>query len=258
MAARRELDVRTYAEDDGIAVLFARLTAVDAARVRAAIESQANARATAKDPATARSDETAGERRASALVELICDRNAAGPVGVEIGVVIDLPTLLGLADAPARIAGGEESLIDVSAVREVLGSSSVPVTLRRLVSDPVTSSLVDRGRRSYEVAGRLREFLITRDGTCRFPGCGRRSNRCQMDHAMAWEDGGRTDTDNLGALCVRHHQLKTHGGWEITASRADGSCAWRSPMGRVAIVHARALLPEPEPPPDPAPSVRAG
>ncbi len=130
---------------------------------------------------------------------------------------------------------------------------SVPVTLRRLVSDPVTGALVDRGRRSYQVTGPLREFLITRDGTCRFPGCGRRSDRCQMDHALPWEDGGRTDIENLGALCTRHHQLKTHGGWEITSSDADGSCRWRSPAGQVAAVPARPLLPPPEPPPDPPP-----
>jgi len=26
--------------------------------------------------------------------------------------------------------------------------------------------------------------------------------------------------------------LKTHGGWHIVESRADGSCRWRSPLGR--------------------------
>ena len=46
-------------------------------------------------------------------------------------------------------------------------------------------------------------------------------------------DGGSTSPDNLGALCVRHHQLKTHAGWQITHSRPDGSCEWTSPHGRV-------------------------
>ena len=237
LAARREIDVRTYAEDDGIAVLFARLTAVDAARVQAAIESHARTLEPAGSGETAgRLDttgerQTIGERRASALVHLICNPGASVPVGVEIGVVIDLPTLLGLADAPAQMADGTASPIDVSAVREVLDDPRVPVTLRRLVCDPFTGSLVDRGRRSYQVTGRLRDFLIARDATCRFPRCARRADRCQMDHAVPWEDGGRSDTDNLGALCTRHHQLKTHGGWDIVDSRADGSCTWQSPAG---------------------------
>ena len=59
---------------------------------------------------------------------------------------------------------------------------------------------------------------------------GRRASRCQIDHAEAWEDGGGTDVANLGMLCVRHHQLKTHGGWVLTESAADGSCTWTSPL----------------------------
>jgi hypothetical protein len=78
----------------------------------------------------------------------------------------------------------------------------------------------------------LREFIVARDRVCRFPGCRRNAARCQVDHAIAWDDGGTTNPANLGALCIRHHQLKTLGGWDITSSDADGTCMWRSPHGR--------------------------
>ena len=45
--------------------------------------------------------------------------------------------------------------------------------------------------------------------------------------------GGRTDQCNLGPLCKHHHEMKTAGYWHITASHRNGSCTWRSPLGRV-------------------------
>jgi hypothetical protein len=52
-----------------------------------------------------------------------------------------------------------------------------------------------------------------------------------VDHAVPWDSGGGSDRDNLGALCKRHHQVKTIGGWTITNSDRDGSCTWVSPTG---------------------------
>ena len=118
-------------------------------------------------------------------------------------------------------------------VRALLTDPDVAVTIRRLVTDPLTGHLLDHGRRTYAIPDRLREFIVARDRTCRFPGCARRADRCQIDHAQPWDDGGSTSPDNLGALCVRHHQLKTHAGWQITHSRPDGGCTWTSPHGRV-------------------------
>ncbi len=117
-------------------------------------------------------------------------------------------------------------------MRELIADPSVPTHLRRLVTEPFTGRLLDRGRRRYQVTGALRGFLVARDGTCRFPGCPRRAARCDIDHAHPWDDGGRTDRDNLAPLCRRHHQLKTHGGWDITQTADDGYVAWRSPHGR--------------------------
>ncbi len=57
--------------------------------------------------------------------------------------------------------------------------------------------------------------------------------------------------NNLGALCRRHHQEKTHGGWTIEESANDGSCTFVSPLGRHYPHDVEPLLPWafPEDPP---------
>ena len=137
--------------------------------------------------------------------------------------------MLGLSDEPAILAGSGP--ISASAAREVISTCGPDSTLYRLVVDP-DGALLDMGRQRYEISDSQRAFVAARDVTCRFPGCATHAVRCQIDHAIPWADGGRSDVDNLGALCMRHHQLKTHAGWDILQSDDDGSCTWRSPAGR--------------------------
>ena len=144
----------------------------------------------------------------------------------DINLVIDLPTLLALRDGTAELVGA--GAIPAEVARELLDDS----VIRRIIAEPTTGELLDYGRRTYAVPERLREFIATRDRTCRFPGCGTSATRCQIDHAIPWSRGGATNRDNLGALCIRHHQLKTHGGWSITDSDSHGGCTWVSPQGR--------------------------
>jgi hypothetical protein len=195
-----------------------------------------------------------GEHRAEALADLVLGH---AQVTAHLDLVIDLPTLQHLAaeaampavgvvaaapaapsaETPSGPAGAASlrgaGAIDAGMVADLLADPAIAVTMRRLVVDPVTGHLLDVGRRSYAVPDALRRFVSTRDQYCRFPGCRRRAERCQVDHAVPWEDGGGTGPANLGALCLRHHQLKTHGGWAIHGSGPDGSCTWRSPTGRV-------------------------
>ena len=135
-----------------------------------------------------------------------------------------------LGDGTAELRGAGPVAAEV--VRDLLADPEVEVTLRRLITDPTTGHLLDYGRATYRIPQALRDFVIARDRTCRFPGCPRRADLCQVDHALAWDDGGTTSPQNLGALCVRHHQLKTLAGWTITDSRPHGSCTWISPDGR--------------------------
>lgn len=151
-----------------------------------------------------------------------------------VNVTIDLPTLLGLAENPGELAG--YGAIPASVAREIASDAR----WKRFITEPVTGNLLDYGRESYEPPQALRDFLIARDRTCRFPGCRRSAILSDLDHAQSWESGGETSAENLGALCRRHHKLKTHYGWKVE-SFADGSCMWRSPAGKEFFTPARAV-----------------
>jgi hypothetical protein len=76
----------------------------------------------------------------------------------------------------------------------------------------------------------LRRRILRRDdGTCRFPGCGRRIRH--VHHIQHWAHDGTTDSFNLAGLCWEHHHLVHEGGWTITGN-ADGDLTVTSPTGR--------------------------
>lgn len=151
-----------------------------------------------------------------------------------INVIVDLATLLGLAENPAELSG--YGPIPASLARELAASHQ----WRRFITDPVTGGLLEVGREKYQPPAELVDFITARDKTCRFPGCRRAAELSDIDHAIPWNDGGETSPANLGALCRRHHRLKTHGGWKIV-SHADGSCTWTSPYGRDYFVPSRPI-----------------
>lgn len=88
-------------------------------------------------------------------------------------------------------------------------------------------------------------FVRGRDGTCMFPGCSIDAERCQIDHIEPYNfenpsAGGLTDTENLQALCQRHHNLKTDklfdvirysDGRTVWSSRTSGTQATSTPSG---------------------------
>ena len=154
---------------------------------------------------------------------------------VTVNVTIDLPTLLGLAENPGQLAG--YGAIPASVARALASDGK----WQRFITDPQTGTLLDFGRESYEPPQALIDFLIARDRTCRFPGCRQSAARADLDHAQSWESGGKTSPENLGALCRRHHRLKTHGGWKLK-SHSDGACTWTSPLGKIYEVPARPML----------------
>lgn len=244
-AARSTRDVRIADTTDGISTIIARLDALTARAIMGAVD------AAAGDEHVVASG-TAGERRAEAFATLVLGAHeaSAGPaadqsrVGVDVqldvqlDVVIPVTWLRDLAeppvaegDAPASSPMSGETVADLPDLGRLLADPAVRAHARPVIVDDAGHAL-DLGRRRYQVSSALRRLLVARDVTCRFPGCGRAAARCQMDHVVPWDDGGRTDTANLGALCTRHHQLKTHAGWQITASARDGTCTWSSPHGR--------------------------
>ncbi len=76
----------------------------------------------------------------------------------------------------------------------------------------------------------MREFVTTRDGTCRMWGCSRRADHVDLDHTRPWPDGP-TSPANLAGLCRRHHRLKQTGRWRYSLD-PDGTITWTSTTGR--------------------------
>ena len=153
---------------------------------------------------------------------------------ITVNLTIDLPTLLGLSENPGQLSG--YGAIPATVARELAADGK----WRKFITDPTTGNLLDFGRESYLPPQALRDFLLARDRTCRFPGCRRSGIKGEIDHAIPWEEGGETSPKNLGLLCKRHHQLKTHGGWKLE-SFEDGSCEWTSPLGKKRFVPARPM-----------------
>jgi hypothetical protein len=83
----------------------------------------------------------------------------------------------------------------------------------------------------YTPAAAVDRFVRVRDRTCQFPGCNRPAEFADLDHRIAFADGGRTTTENLHCLCRHHHRLKHEGGWTV-APNPDGTTTWASPTGR--------------------------
>jgi len=152
-----------------------------------------------------------------------------------VNVTIDLPTALGLAENPGQLAG--YGPIPASVAREIAADGR----WKRFITDPIKGTLIDYGRETYEPPQDLQDFLIARDRTCRFPGCRMPAHLGDLDHAIPWEKGGTTSSENLGALCRRHHNLKTHSDWKLI-NQPDGACLWISPAGHKYFVPARPVL----------------
>lgn len=215
--------VRCYPEDSGMAVVEARLSADGAAALMAAVTALAGK----WDSGDGRTIEV---RRADALVDMAhavlndpaLPRSQRRPARIE--VTVDLATLTGLADNPAELAG--YGPIPASLARRLAADGE----WHRLVTDPASGALLDYGRTTYSPPAALVDFLLARDRTCRFPGCGLPGVRCDIDHGKAWDDGGTTCAENCGMLCRRHHRLKTHTGWSMERD-PDGGVTWTSPTG---------------------------
>jgi hypothetical protein len=87
----------------------------------------------------------------------------------------------------------------------------------------------------YQPPPRLREFVTARDVTCRFPTCRQPVWRCDLDHSVPFDKGGKTCSCNLGGLCRFHHQIKQLFGWELVQS-TPGTFAWVTPSGRTYYI----------------------
>ena len=228
-----------YPEPDGMATFSALLTAVDAVTVWTAVDTVARTLPThtpaTTDPVTGRRIPGTrigiDARRADALVQIACATlaNPAIPRAhgrpITLGVLIDLPTLLGLADHPAELTGYGPIPADVAR------ALAADVPWRRWVTDPVTGYLLDYGSTTYAPPQGLRDYLLAAHPRCTSPYCGQPSYRCELDHSKPYDQGGPTSAAGMRPQCKNHHHLKTLG-HTATQAHVDGSTTTTTPTGR--------------------------
>ena len=146
-----------------------------------------------------------------------------------VHITVPILTLLDRGDEPAVLDG--YGPIDLETASLLV--SNAP-SFMRLLTHPETGAVLSVGRDRYQIPADLRRWLQIRDGTCRFPGCGRAARRCDVDHTDEWQHGGDTAHDNLAHLCRKHHRLKSLTEWKVEQI-GSGALRWTSPLGRVYL-----------------------
>jgi hypothetical protein len=100
--------------------------------------------------------------------------------------------------------------------------------------DPVPTYECDHRYEShgYQPSGRLRHLVQVRDGTCTFPSCNRHARESDFEHALPYDQGGKTCGCNAGARSRACHRIKQSPGWQVTQPR-PGWHQWTTPAGRI-------------------------
>jgi len=237
---RVELDT----EGHGMSRLTAVLPTLDAVRIHRRLTAVARG---LDDPTR-----TIDQKRADTLVDLMlappapntgssCPAPRGGAPGndsgggcgcggsAQIQVVATLTTLLGLSEEPAEMPG--VGPIDADTARQLAADGQ----WRAWLVD-AAGAVTATGTRRYTPSPALARLVRGREPQCRMPGCTRSAEACDLDHTIPWPRGA-TEAPNLGPLCRRHHNMKTHHRWRLTNNETGdphGDAAaytWTTPAG---------------------------
>lgn len=191
---------------------------------------------------------TLDQARADVVADLLLQSDPAanvlrpdgGALRYEARVSITIPalSLLGQSKEAAIVSG--VGPVPLTLAKQLAAEQP---SFERILTDPINSQplAVDR----YRPSEAMRRMLAVRDECCRFPGCNRRAERCDLDHTRDAAKGGKTAVHNLAHLCRWHHTLKHWHGWEVSQDNA-GALHWISPNGiekttRPPSTHARPI-----------------
>jgi hypothetical protein len=166
---------------DGLVGMYAYLPPVEAVAMQQHL--QAAAQVPGPDPGD---DRTVDERMADALIASVLGTTPGDPTTpatptVTVRLLISLPTLLGLREDTAELAG--YGAIPAGLARELAGDAE----FQRMIYDPVDGHLLDYHTRTYRPPKGLDAYIRARDRHCRFPGGTRPAEDCDLDHTTPFQ-----------------------------------------------------------------------
>ena len=85
--------------------------------------------------------------------------------------------------------------------------------------------------RGHDPGVMLRHLTEVRNAMCTGPGCRRPAARCDFEHNVPYEAGGRTCLCNGGPKCRSDHRMKQHPRWNAE-QLPGGYVRWTVPSGR--------------------------
>ncbi|OBI84559.1 HNH endonuclease signature motif containing protein, partial [Mycobacterium sp. E740] len=254
-ARRRDVQLGKPDDETGTASLWGRLSVTDAELLERRL-AQMSSGVCKDDP------RTVGQRRSDSMGaiaayadQLTCqcgnpDCPAAGSDPRATSFVINViaePAALEAQPDPQMSGDGKPEPAKPTAVPAkprsaalILGGSLIPTSLlAELIKNGATVQWVQKPdaapESGYRPSRKAARFVRMRDMTCRFPGCDRPAELCDIDHTTPYPVGA-THPSNTKCLCRIHHLLKTFGGW-LDEQRADGSVIWTAPSGRTYVTH---------------------
>ncbi|WP_293784901.1 HNH endonuclease signature motif containing protein [uncultured Aeromicrobium sp.] len=169
-------------------------------------------------------ERTIAQRRADLFVDALDHidphNEPARTPNLAIGVMVPASTLAGIDGQPA-VSADRDWIIPANVLR-TLAESGNPFWYRLLVDE--NDNILATTYEGRYPPDHLRNAIRFRDGTCRYPGCTKKAQNCDLDHREPLPDGA-TNGDNLWALCRHHHKLKTFKHAEPI--RLGGRWVWR-------------------------------
>lgn len=229
---------------DGMGALVLHGTSVEAHAIFGRLTAMAKAMAKVEGETR-----TLDQLRADIASELLVDGSSgllpAGASGIRASVVVTVP-VLSLLDEKAAAAGDLPVVegvgpIPLSKARELCGGDA---KWMRVLTHPETGMVLSVGRDKYEPPAALRKLVKWRADRCMAPGCGVPASRCDVDHQVAWADGGETCLCNNAPFCKGHHIVKHHGDWLVRqVEGGGGAIEWISPTGRRYVVQPERRVP---------------
>lgn len=173
---------------------------------------------------------TLAQLRADIAGDLLTRSSVGGAepaVKVTVAVTVPVMTLLGVEELPGTLEG--YGPIDADTARRLVAHAP---SFQRILTHPITGTVLDIDRGSYQVPADLKRWTEIRDQHCTFPGCGRSARQCDLDHVTDWQYGGPTAASNLAHLCRHHHRLKHESLWAVQRE-PGGPSTWTSPTGDI-------------------------